>query len=724
MFRTTFNLYDCIDMNMTNTHKFWIISFLLSVTVYVYYPYLWSPFVFDDWDILVKASFIRDPSRWYLEARPLRNLSYLLDLHFGPLVPHTFHLSNLVYHLMNVALMSYLMTIIFRPKIFLDFLIPIGLASILSLHPAQFESVVYISGRKEILYSFFYLSGLVAFWYFYQRKLPHAAWWSLILFFFLSKSAKESGITIFGMAILLFYEMVLSEKFNTSLTKRINVIKIICLIAALPFILLYLSVDSQGSKIALDSWMGGSPLAHYQNAAILFWKYIYIAFYPHELAVDYSAESFNEITGVNITAILSIFVIMILCLLSIKIWWKYNKSNLPKDDLYLMALGWLWFCLVMMPMSNLLPYHERFAIHYLYLPMIGLFISLTAGIRYIFKRYDKQHVTVFILGLLIIFYSVRSVTEMKWWLNEIDFYEHNTYINPRCIRAQVNLGNTYLKFNKLAEAREAFESAQAVKPTSDGSCGLVKIYLEENNIEKAKNELRSIKFHHDNKELLMLKGLVALADGNIPLSESIAQNIHQKDLSDPDALYLLGKISSVKKDHEAARQYYQKAYASYKYNRQNGLALLKTLTYLSHFDHALLLLEEGQRNGLWRLDEPDRLNDMGFIFERMGKRKDAIPLWEKALTIDPNCLVAALNLSTAFLQEKSYQRVIELMNRVNGATGKNSIKAHIFNNIGVAFARLNKPSLAINAFQEALKLEPNDREALSNLQKMIKDHTG
>ncbi len=91
--------------------------------------------------------------------QPLTNLTYSLEYKFFGLQPFIYHLDNLLLHLFNVFLvfqLAYHWSSGSRQAAFLT-------AILFGLHPLRVESVVWVTERKDVLFSAFYLAGVLSY---------------------------------------------------------------------------------------------------------------------------------------------------------------------------------------------------------------------------------------------------------------------------------------------------------------------------------------------------------------------------------------------------------------------------------------------------------------------------------------------------------------------------------------------------------------------------------
>ncbi len=135
-----------------------LVAFLL------YLPTLRGGFVWDDPLFLVDPPIYRDPARW-AEAlarpfllspnyyRPLALLTFLVELRLFGLTPWAFHLTNVLLHTLNTALLTFLAWALIRPSGEEEGrLLPALTAGLAyAAHPALVEGVSFISSRFDLL---------------------------------------------------------------------------------------------------------------------------------------------------------------------------------------------------------------------------------------------------------------------------------------------------------------------------------------------------------------------------------------------------------------------------------------------------------------------------------------------------------------------------------------------------------------------------------------------
>ncbi|MBL4652492.1 MAG: hypothetical protein JKY53_06445 [Flavobacteriales bacterium] len=114
-------------------------------------------------NVLIKSFDLKAHFTTYIAGNyhPLTTLSYAVENFFFGENKTVFHSTNLLLHLLNVFLVF-----LFISKLLKDKTIALISAAVFALHPMHVESVSWVSERKDLLYSIFYLNALI----FYLKK--------------------------------------------------------------------------------------------------------------------------------------------------------------------------------------------------------------------------------------------------------------------------------------------------------------------------------------------------------------------------------------------------------------------------------------------------------------------------------------------------------------------------------------------------------------------------
>src|SRR5260370_27866852 len=158
---------------------------LLVVVLLCYANALPNGFVFDDHVNLQNNPLLRKignvPKLLLSGFRPLREISYAFDFALWGERPFGFHLTNILIHAANTMLVF----VVIRRLIGDVAASALG-ALIFAIHPIQPDAVTYISGRRDVLFAFFYLASFHSYLAYRRvaeaRNPPHWRRFALLYF--------------------------------------------------------------------------------------------------------------------------------------------------------------------------------------------------------------------------------------------------------------------------------------------------------------------------------------------------------------------------------------------------------------------------------------------------------------------------------------------------------------------------------------------------------------
>ncbi|HEX5031871.1 MAG TPA: tetratricopeptide repeat protein [Candidatus Eisenbacteria bacterium] len=176
---------------------------ILAVTFVAYLPSLGNGFTnWDDPLYVLQNPLLTHPTVGAILATPVAGNwhpltigSYVLNYRISGLDPVSYHWLNLLLHLANTALVF----------LFVGALAPgrkwtVVLTSLFfGIHPMHVESVAWIAERKDVLYAFFYLAGLLA--YLRYLKAFQGAWLVASLAAFALSIASKPAAIVFPLAL-------------------------------------------------------------------------------------------------------------------------------------------------------------------------------------------------------------------------------------------------------------------------------------------------------------------------------------------------------------------------------------------------------------------------------------------------------------------------------------------------------------------------------------------
>lgn len=104
-----------------------------------------------------------------------------------------------------------------------------------------------------------------------------------------------------------------------------------------------------------------------------------------------------------------------------------------------------------------------------------------------------------------------------------------------------------------------------------------------------------------------------------------------------------------------------------------------------------------------------------------GKFAEAIAAYQQALQQNPNNLTAKYNLAAARFRSSKFDEAEKQYEEVQDKTNDNSLKHKSTYNSGVSLTKQTKLIESIEAYKQALRLDPSDTDTRFNLQKALEE---
>lgn len=443
---------------MVNKKSF-LLSLLLFSTLIIYSVSFRNQFIWDDFHLITNDKTIRSVqnlpvifkshlfeyaggSNFY---RPVETVSFMFDYALWKLKPFGYHLTNTIFHLLNILLIYFFISHIFKNS-------DIGFLTslIFAVHPINTEAVTYISGRADLLGAFLFLAALLCYAKFKDRDKNFLFFLS-VLFFALSLLAKES-VLIFPLVLILYDALILNQTLvnKKSLISYAPYFFIIALYIL--FRLFYLGLPlTIPAHIPFKSFLLTTP-----KILIL---YVGLLFFPISLHMERIEPVVNSILDPQAV----IPLITLLCV----IW--LLKILYDRSKLLFFCAG--FFSVTLLPLLNILTLNAPMAEHWLYLPSIGVYSAVAFGLERILdlkkpmiqKRFSAK-VSVVIFICFLSFFSIRTVLRNIEWGKPLEFYVNMLKDSPDSAKGHLNLGSLYISSKNFRLARQEFQKAVILNP--------------------------------------------------------------------------------------------------------------------------------------------------------------------------------------------------------------------------------------------------------------------
>ena len=426
---------------------------LVLLVLAVYGSLVFSGFVYFDDHVYVTeraevlAGLTPASIRWALTAtdagfwHPLTWISLMIDHELWGLHPGGYHATNISLHLAATLLLFfslYRMTGAVWASGFV--------AVLFAVHPLHVEPVAWIAGRKDVLCAVFWMLSLLLYAR-YAAKPGPGRYGQVLAAFALGLAAKPMAVTL--PAILLLLDIWPLRRLSLATWKRVVAEKV-------PFALLGLAaglitISAEGQVGALKTFAEFSLPSRLTNAVVGYGFYLYKTVWPFGLCVHYPHPG-NWPTA---TVALALFGVGAITALAVR--------RFKAEPYWL--VGWLWYAIGLLPVIGLIQIGSHaFADRYSYLPLIGIFMALTWGVKEYAEKKEWRWAAVLIATGITVFLSVVSVRQVQYWQNAETLFRRAVAVTQKNSLALNNLGAALSRQGRYAEALPWFESALAVKP--------------------------------------------------------------------------------------------------------------------------------------------------------------------------------------------------------------------------------------------------------------------
>ncbi|HEX3718199.1 MAG TPA: tetratricopeptide repeat protein [Verrucomicrobiae bacterium] len=575
-------------------------------------------------------------SNWH----PLTWLSHMADVQFYGLRPAGHHLTNLLLHAANAVLLFVIaraMTgALWRSAI---------LAALWALHPLRVESVVWVSERKDVLSTLFWMLAVWSYFKFHTSKfkLYYAA---AVVCFACGLMAKPMVVTLPFVLLLLDYWPL-----NRRVGWRLMIEKIpFFILAAISSVVTFL-VQRQGGAV---SSLTGLPLsARAGNALISYVRYLAKIFWPVHLSVLYPHPGHWPIWRIASAGLLLAIIT------GIVIWRGRAQPYL--------AVGWFWFVGMLAPAIGLVQVGiQSMADRYSYMPMIGILIMVIWGANEMLRprwilasaaglailacaaltpiqvRYWRDSDTLFQHAVAVTRDNYLAYNNLGYFLSNrgetekaMEYYTRSLQINPNYDEAHNNLGYALAQLGRFQEATNEYIKALSLNPglteahnnlgNALGSLGLTDAAIHEYQVALQENP-RHADAHNNYGIALAMRGQLKEAIEQFRLAVLYKEN-YASAHSD------LGNALAMQGDFAGAIAEYQTCLRINPKDPQAHNNLANVLAQQGHLDEAVgeyrIALELKPEN-------PEAHFNLGWCLARQGKSADAAEQYRAALRQRPD----------------------------------------------------------------------------------------
>jgi Flp pilus assembly protein TadD len=659
----------------------WLPAVMLALlTTALYWPATHHDFVnYDDDKYVtdnhhVASGLTLENIRWAFRSgyaanwHPLTWLSHMLDCDLFGLNPWGHHLTNVLLHALNAALVFALLRRMtgatWRSLL---------AAALFAVHPLRVESVAWVAERKDVLSGCLGLLALV----FYARyaevqrqapeprgvrretgdtprasRIPSSIFYLLSLLFFALGLMSKPMLVTWPLVMLLLDYWPLRRFGPSPLTARLSTpgsqpsaldsqlstaLRLVrektpfFVLAALASVVAWVAQRQEGAMASSASLALG---ARSGNALISYCRYLGKMFWPRDLGVFYPHPGHWPLGKVLAAGALLLSVSAIL-------WGQRRRYPF-------LLVGWLWFCGTLVPVIGLAQVGvQALADRYTYIPSVGLLVLAVWGAHELARGWQYGVIALSVAACAAIALCLDLTRQqLGYWKDSEALFRHALEVTANNPTARNNLGVALEKRGQTDEAFRQYQEAIRLEP------GYAKARINLGNALAKKGEI--------DKAISQYQEAVRLRP------------------DDADAYYNLGNALGRKgQTDEAIRQ----------------------------FQEAIRL----------KPDDAEARSNLGLALDRKGQTDEAIRQFQEAIRLKPDYAKAHSNLGVA-LDRKG--QTGEAMSQFQEAIRLKPDYAEAHNGLGVALVKEGQAEKALGQFQEAVRLKPDYTAAKRNLARL------
>lgn len=430
-----------------------LIGALVLITLLAFSPVLQNDFV--DWDDpthLLQVPEIRAINLENLQKIfqshvhgvyiPLTTLTYTVEYHFFQFDPYIYHLTNLALHL-GIVVMIYF------------FALRLGLSDgaafigslIFAVHPMHVESVAWVTERKDVLYTFFYVLSLLFYQGYLSRRLQRPG------------PAKRYflGACLCGVLSILSKPMALSLPLILLLLDWMHDRKIgmKCILEKLPLMIfiggITLITYLHHDRMPMTSVMEG----------LLIWPWTFVFYLRHFIWPTVFVPVYRLPAPITIVHPVYAFSLLAFILIAGSMW------IFRKRKFYLFAVAFYFLSVFFLLRFDMSRDTNIVADRWMYLPSLGLCFWIGSVCHhYLLISAEKKRIRIFMSVFLVILIGMlffKTHSQCKVWKNTGTLWMHQISFYPREPIALYNMATYLRRLPDFAQDAENYRTRE-LKP--------------------------------------------------------------------------------------------------------------------------------------------------------------------------------------------------------------------------------------------------------------------
>jgi tetratricopeptide (TPR) repeat protein len=501
---------------------------LIALTLIGFGDLLWGgPYDFlnfDDYDYVrdnphVTSGLTWQGLSWALTSfsaynwHPLTWMSLQLDSQLYGLAPRGFHATNLILHAANAVLLFHFLlrsTGAAWPAA--------AVAALFAVHPLHVESVAWVSERKDVLSTFFWMLTLLAYVRYAERPSVRR-YLLVVLCLALGLMSKPMLVTLPCVLLLLDYWPLRrwpsappgqdGPRFALASAWRLVLEKIPLLLLAVGCCVLTMYAQRSLVQAGQQSIPFGLRA---ENALVGYVAYLRQMCWPNDLAAFYLHPYFRLSPGEGLPAAewvpagLLLAAVTLLALL-----WRQRR--------YLLV-GWLWYLGTLVPVLGLVQVGlQARADRYTYIPLIGIFIALSwAAWESLGKRRSGRVALAVATIALLVACTTITRAQVPYWRSSATLCDRALRVSGDDRHVHAFASSLFLGLGETDAAIERAEAFRRLRPDDRRSHALLATALvRKGRLDDAVKALEeALALHPDDADFHKQLAEILWTQGKIP----------------------------------------------------------------------------------------------------------------------------------------------------------------------------------------------------------------
>ncbi|MEQ8168103.1 MAG: tetratricopeptide repeat protein [Candidatus Eremiobacterota bacterium] len=611
---------------------------------------------------------------------PITLLTYAIDYHFSGLDPFIYHVTNFVFHLLNTLLVFWFIFLI-TGRVSPSFITSV----LFGIHPLHVESVAWVSERKDVVSTLFFLGTLISYIYYRKNDVKQFYYISIVIFI-MSLLSKPIAITIPFMIILCDY--ILEKKNNISTFLE----KIPFFLMALVFVYITMCSTHYADNISY-----GYNSILIPSYALVF--YMVKLFLPVHLSAIYPYPTNIFTFKFLISPLIIIISFFILIYLR-------NRRKI--------IFAFTFFFINLLPVLQIVPNTCAVAAdRYVYIPSIGIFYLVGEFFLWIYSLKNSPVIKIMsgvVLITIILILSYLTYHRCGVWKDNFTLWNDVLSQYPYILQAYVNRGDAYKKIGEHEKAIADLNQALNIDPRrAEVYATRGSIYMEIKEYDKSMADLNyALKLKSDLPAAYINRGNLYRLKGDYNKAISDYREALKLKPGYVEVYYNRAVLYDIMKDYNKSLADYTRAieykpdYVEALYNR--GIIYDMAGDYnkaIADFTQAIK----------YKADYLEAYQNRGNIYYKTGNHDNALNDFNRLLTLKPEFTKGYISRGTVYADKNRYSDALTDFNKAIEIDPR-SIEA--FNGRGAVYGLMNEYDRAIDDFTEAISLDETSIQSYYN----------